>query len=198
MTSTRKKAGACHLQICPDRQLSIAYSPIDATVTPDSATLYNYWTCCQLRMDYGRVASQLSHFYVHYRANQELKWSITHYYSSEEAPFPAKPFTWTMSRPLTVPYFTTGIPLMAWSFHQFAWVEQVRSSRIGGRSKLKCTLLLMTFPRHDEKDGKYTVSSFPDINSKILEDARFIFLEPQLGAVIIITTKNRLHRFQYA
>lgn len=164
-------------------------------------TLYQYWTSSQSWIRYPGLPIRLSYILLYLDNTSSLTpdWYIVQYYTSESEPCSRRRFMIKMNNPVTVaPYGSHGLPIMSPSFNHLCWMEVVDGRR-GGRKVKKRVLRLVTFPEPgDAPLDSSTLVRTLKVPRKILDNVCHVFVQPGTGAILLTTSKNELHRFQYA
>ncbi len=166
------------------------------------SVLYQYWTSTHSWIRYPGLPIRLSYIILYCDPTHTtgLEWYIVQYYTSQDAPWPRRRFMFKMRDPVTIgPYGSHGLPIMSPSFNHLCWLETVDAWR-GRRRVKKRVLRIVTFP---EDGDAFTGEASALIRTltvprRVLDNVCHLFVEPGMGAVLITTTKNELHRFQYA
>lgn len=158
---------------------------------------------------YEGVRSRRCHVIVYRDSLSEnvKKWSIAQFFSPTVPYDTTSLYRWTfdITDPAVVkrkgPETMGDIwPLIGVSFNHMAWIEQFEAMGRGRPTGRKLRQMkFMTFPMPEElKDGAEALTTTLKIPKSVLELACHISVEPSLASVIVTTSKNEMHRFQYA
>jgi len=154
-------------------------------------------------------------------------WHVVQYYTTSERPLSRKVFVFQLLDCSTIRLGELGFPIMGASFNHLVWVETttvtmpvgsvpISKDRWRGKrmnlkeeTRTKRVLRLVAFPEPGvASDEEYSMPAQPsraaqmrtleDVPESVLDKAVHIFLEPAMAAVLITTSDNEMHRFNYA
>jgi len=160
----------------------------------DNVTLFQYWnsTYAQSWLKVAGLRSLFSYLYLMVGGTPTggKRFRVAQFYATESAPCHPKRFVFDLGDPVRVPFEGDELPLMSLSFNHLCWIDQLP----GTQRALK----LVTFPDAFDRDNAELRIRTLNVPNTVLQHAAHVFMVPSLGSIMILTSAQHLHRFQYA